>query len=199
MGWLISLGIVALLAVTPLGVSAIYDCSGARVRLLIGPVSFPLYPSKKKDVKKEQELPEQEDNGNKGQGRMKKGGALSEFLPLIGVAADFLGDLRRKIRVKCLELKLVMAGDDPCDLAIHYGRAWAAVGNIMPQLERLFVIKKRDIDVQCDFADTRTSIYVRLDITITLGRLLSLVTRYGIRALRVIPKNTGNKKGGAVK
>jgi hypothetical protein len=69
----------------------------------------------------------------------------------------------------------------------------------MPQLERLFVIKKRNIDVQCDFVDNRTRIYVRLDVSITLGRLLGLATRYGIRVLRVFLKKTENNKGGAIK
>lgn len=60
---------------------------------------------------------------------------------MVKVALNFLGDFRRKLRVNRLELKLILAGGDPCDLAVNYGRAWTAVGNLMPQLERLFVIK----------------------------------------------------------
>ena len=77
----------------------------------------------------------------------KKGGKVTDFLPLVKVALDFLGDFRRKLRIKHLELQLCMAGDDPCDLALNYGKAWAAVGNLIPQLERFFVIKKRDFSV----------------------------------------------------
>lgn len=202
MGWLIALGVLALLAVLPLGISGIYDHTGPTAKLLIGPVSISLYPAKNGRKKKEKQDKNTDDKTKKTaaqQAQQQKGGAFSEFLPLLGIAVDFLGDLRRKIRVKRLELLLVMAGDDPCDLAVNYGRAWAAVGNIMPQLERLFVIKKRDVHVACDFVETRTTVYVRLDITITLGRLLGLVTRYGFRALRVFLNNTKNKKGGAVK
>lgn len=202
MGWLIALGVVALIAVIPLGVGVVYDQAGAAVRLLIGPASFLLYPSKskkEKQPKKKNENSAPKKAAPKQLQPEKKGGALSDFMPLVEIAVDFLGDLRRKLRVKKLELKLNLAGDDPCDLAINYGRAWAAVGNIMPQLERLFVIKKRDVDVQCDFVESRTTVYVRLDITITLGRLLSLATRYGIRVLRVFLKKAEIKKGGAVK
>lgn len=202
MGWLIALGVLALLAVLPLGISGIYDQNGPAAKLLIGPVSISLYPAKNGREKKEKQEKRADDKTKKAaaqQAQQKKGGALSELLPLIGIAVDFLGDLRRKLRVKRLELLLVMAGDDPCDLAVNYGRAWAAVGNIMPQLERLFVIKKRNVNVACDFVETRTTVYVHLDITITLGRLLVLLTRYGFRALRVVLNNTENKKGGAVK
>lgn len=200
MGWLIAAGTVVALAALPLGISAVYDQAGPTLRLLIGPFSVFLYPKKKeKKEKKEKQTEKKTQKASAPQTNGKKGGALSDFLPLIDVAVDFLGDLRRKLRVKRLELKLVMAGDDPCDLAVNYGRAWAAVGNIMPQLERLFVIKKRDVDVCCDFVETRTTVYVRLDITITLGRLLSLAIRYGLRAIRIIMNNKDINKGGAVK
>lgn len=205
MGWLIALAILVLLAMLPLGVSAVYDQNGPRVRLLIGPGRLLLFPrKKKKDKPKKEKVKRKPDPGKKKKERgrkteEKKGGSITKFLPLIRIAIDFLGDFRRKLRVRNLELKYTMAGDDPCDLAVNYGRAWAAVGNIMPQLERLFVIKKRDVEVLCDFVDNRTSIYVRLDITITLGRILSLATRYGFRALRVFLKNADNKEGGAEK
>ena len=96
-----------------------------------------------------------------------------------------------------LELKLILAGGDPCDLAVNYGRAWAAVGNLMPQLERLFVIKKRDVEVECDFTASETLVIARLDLTITLGRLLGLAIVYGIRALREFLKLQKKRKGGA--
>ena len=80
-------------------------------------------------------------------------------------------------------LRLILAGDDPCDLAVNYGRVWAAASNLMPQLERLFVIKKRDIQVECDFTAEEISVIAHVDITITLGRLLTLAVVYGIRVL----------------
>ena len=112
-------------------------------------------------------------------------------------ALDFLGSFRRKLRVNRLDLKLTMAGDDPCDLAINYGRAWAAVGNLMPQLERLFVIKDRNIEVACDFTASQTLVEFRSEVTITLGRLLSLAVVYGIRVFREFWKIKTKRKGGA--
>ena len=83
-----------------------------------------------------------------------------------------------------LYLRLIMASDDPCDLAINYGKTWTAVGNLLPVLERWFVIKKRDVEVECDFEGSSTTISARLDLTITLGRLFSMGFRYGIRGLK---------------
>ena len=122
---------------------------------------------------------------------------MLDFLPLVKVALNFLGDFQRRLRVNRLELKLILAGGDPCDLAVNYGRAWTAVGNLMPQLERLFVIKKRDVEVECDFTASETLVIARLDLTITLGRLLGLAIVYGIRALKEFLILQKKRKGGA--
>jgi hypothetical protein len=92
-----------------------------------------------------------------------------------------------------------MAGGDPCDLAVNYGRAWAAVGNLLPQLEKWFVIKKRDIEVECDFEASQTLVIAHLDLTITLGRLLATALVYGVKALIEFLKIKNKRKGGASK
>ena len=110
---------------------------------------------------------------------------------------ELLGDFRRKLRIKRLELRLIMAGDDPSNLAMNYGKAWAALGNLIPQLERVFVIKKRDVEVECDFTSNKTLIYARLDLTIILGRLLSLGVYHGVRILRQYLTIMKTRKGGS--
>lgn len=212
MGWLITFGVLFLLAILPLGASVKYNADGLLVKVIAGPIRFTVFPMKKKEKKpkiekneKKSRKPEPEpavqDTGKpaeKKEGKKEKGGSLLDFLPLVQVALDLLGDFRRKLRLNRLELKLIMAADDPCDLAINYGRAWAALGNLFPLLERAFVIKKRDIEVECDFTASETLIIARLDITITLGRIIALVVRYGIRALREYLKIMKLRKGGAV-
>ena len=91
-----------------------------------------------------------------------------------------------------------MAAEDPCDLAVNYGRAWAAVGNLMPRLEKIFVIQKRNIEVECDFTAEDTRVIARLDLTITLGRLVSLAAVYAVRAIKEYLKFRNKRKGGAV-
>ena len=130
--------------------------------------------------------------------RKKKGGSILDFLPLVKVGLDFLGEFfGKKLHVNRLELKITLAGGDPCDLALNYGRAWEALGNLWPRLERMMVIQKRDINIQCDFEGDKTLIYTRLDISITLGRLIGIAVRYGWRALVTFLKIRKKRKGGA--
>ena len=213
MGWWITLGILVLLALLPLGVSVKYDSEGPLVRVILGPVRFTVFPLPKKEKKeKKQKEPKQAksapnpDAPKNPAPRKKpkekkpadqKGGSWTDFLPLVKEVFRFLDVFRRKLRLNLLELKLIMASDDPCDLAVNYGRAWAAVGNLLPQLERVFVIKKRDIEVECDFTASQTLVIARLDLTITLGRLLGAVVVFAVRALVKFLKINKKRKGGA--
>lgn len=217
MGWYITLGILFLLAVLPLGVSVVYDSEGPLVKIIAGPLRLKVYPlPKKKDKKKTEKKnaaaeqkaaeeaslpkpPQPPKPQKEKKPKEKKGGSLTDFIPFVKLAFDFLGDFRRKLRLNCLELKLVLASSDPCDLAVNYGKTWAAVGNLLPALERWFVIKKRNVEVECDFTASETLVTARLDISITLGRLLSLVAVYGVRAVKEFLNFKKKRKGGAHK
>lgn len=217
MGWWITLGILFFLAVLPLGVRIKYDSKGALVRVILGPLKLTVYPLPKKEKKEKKkpdapkQSPETEQSKTeeanlpkplqppKPEKKKQTGGSVLDFLPLVKVALDLLGDFRRKLRLDDLYLRLILASSDPCDLAVNYGKTWAAIGNLMPQLERLFVIKKRDVEVECDFTASETLVIARLDITITLGRLLALVAVYGFRAVKEFLNIQKKRKGGAVK
>lgn len=202
-GWLIALGILVLLAILPVGVCLIYDADGLILFLLFGAVRIKLFPRASKDKKEKKEKPVKKQKKSntapkqKPVEKKKSGGKITDFLPLVDVGIKFLGSFRRKLRVKRLTVNYVMGGGDPCDLALNYGKAWTAVGNIMPLLERIFVIKKRNIQVQCDFTAPSATIYARLDITITIGRVVGLAVKYGVLALREFLKI--KNKGGASK
>ena len=211
MGWLIALGILILLAVLPLGVSVRYDSDGPFLQLILGPGRITLIPGKKKDKKPKKEKPEKQPEKQQETvpkkpsvppkpepaEKKQKGGSWTDFLPLVKTALEFLGTFRRKLRVNRLDMKLILAGDDPCDLAVNYGRTWAAVGNLMPQLEKLFVIKKRNVEVECDFTAAETLVIARLDLTITLGRLVGTVVVYAVRILIQFLQIQNKRKGGA--
>lgn len=214
-GW-ITLGVLALLAILPLGVRIRYDAQGPLVKLIVGPVKLTVYPRPKKekkspkkeiaksasaDVQPEEPLlpdPPQPPPVPKKE-KKPSGGSLTDFLPFIKLGLDFLGDFRRKLRVNHLYLRLILASSDPCDLAVNYGKTWTAVGNLMPVLDRWFVIKKRDVEVECDFTASETKVIARMDITMTLGRLLTLVAVYACRGLKEFIQFRNIRKGGAVK
>lgn len=216
MGWWITLAILFLLAILPLGVSVHYNSEGAVVKIILGPLKIQVVPGKKKPPKEKKEKTEKKLKEKpekpkparqvgadapppepKPEQPKEKGGSILDFLPLVKTLFDFLGDFRRKLRVDNLQLKLIMAGGDPYNLAMNYGKAWAAVGNLLPKLEQWFVIKKRDIEVECDFVETKTTVIAHLDLTITLGRLLAAVFKFLFKALIKFLQIMKKRKGGA--
>lgn len=214
MGWMIALGGLVLLGFVRIGIRARYDADGPLVQLLLGFLKIKLVPGKKKSgkddegrkdkptksvqQKKEDKLPTEPPAAPNNQ-KKKSGGPVTDFLPLVRVALDFLGDFISRIQVRELYLKLTLAGDDPCDLAINYGRAWAALGNLGPALDNMLNIKKRDLEIQCDFEARETLVSAGADVTVTIGRALYLLARYGYRAVKEYINLKNKRKGGAVK
>ena len=106
MGWWIALGVIFLLGILPLGVSARYSGEGALLRVVIGPVRLTLFPRKKKEkkpkpVKKPAEQPKKQEEPlpkppqppkqEPAADKKEKGGSLLDFLPLVKVAAELSG------------------------------------------------------------------------------------------------------------
>lgn len=203
-GWLIFLGIIVAIGILPVGASVRYDESGPLVKLLLGPLKLLLYPRPKKEKKteqkeenpkkekkpkpdkqKEEPIPDGPPEGapSRKLEKPKKGGSLLDFLPLVDVVLDMLSSLVGRLRVNYLQLHLILAGDDPADLAIHYGRAQAAGATLLAQLNRFLVIKKQDVQIQCDFTSDNTTVLAQVDLTITVGRVIGWAVGYGIKAL----------------
>ena len=203
MGWLIFLAILIGLGCVPLGVRLRYDEDGPLAAVLLGRLPIVLYPvpgwlkkltsreKKPGENKPKEEKPKKEKPQKAAEN--PQGGSWKKFLPLVRLGLHFLGDFRRKLRVNRLVLRLTLAGDDPCDLAVNYGRAWAAVGNLLAAMQRAFVIQKRDVEVQCDFLGEETKVVFAMDLTITLGRILGLLVKYGIRAVAILLKMKNQK------
>ena len=181
--WMTLLAIFAalvLIGCIPVGVDARYNAEGVFLAAKLGPIRLQL------QQKKPEKAPEKAASQEKKTNPILSGG-VDEILQLLDIVLDTLGDLRRKLRVNELTLYVRIGGsDDPAKAAMGYGRAWAAIGAITPSLERLFVIKKRDIRPALDYTISNTQVDAHLVTTITIGRSLALALRAGIRFLKIL-------------
>ena len=183
--WMTLLAIFAalvLIGCIPVGVDARYNAEGVFLAAKLGPIRLQLLPQKPKPEKAPEKAASQEKKPNP-----ILSGGVDGILQLLDIVLDTLGDLRRKLRVNELTLYVRIGGsDDPAKAAMGYGRAWAAIGAITPSLERLFVIKKRDIRPALDYTISNTQVDAHLVTTITIGRSLALALRAGIRFLKIL-------------
>lgn len=191
---LVIFAVLVLIGCIPVGVDARYSADGVFLTAKLGPFLLQLLPQKpkKKPKKRKPQQKQPKKTPAKAEPQEKKpnpllSGGVDGLMQLLDLAFDTLGDLRRKLRVNELTLYVLIGGaDDPAKAAMGYGRAWAAIGAITPSLERLFVIKKRDIRPALDYTISNTQIDAHLVTTITIGRSLALALRAGIRFLKIL-------------
>lgn len=181
MWWLIPLAVVLLIvgiAFLPIGLRACYDKDGLTVKLLVSIIPFKLNLTEinEKSLQRRRMRKQRMAEDPTYQPRiLKPDGSLREFIPLLDLYLQLLFNEKYKLQVKLLTLKLTMANDDPFDLAMNYGKAWTIINGLMPQLERFLNIKKKDIDVSCDFLAEETMIYASADLVLPLARLIAAV------------------------
>ena len=201
------LGLIFLISFIPVGATAEYSKEGPLVLAHAGPVTLQLIPKKKKsdaaekqkkEKKKKKGKSESEDDeaSDASETKKKQGGKLPMFRELIALAIKAQASLRNKLRIKNLVLHLTVggSGEDPSKAAQLYGKAWAALGNLMPLLMQTFRIEKRDIRADIDFLSEETTIYAKATLVITIGAILRFGIYYGIRGFRIYRRHT--KKGG---
>ena len=100
MGWWITLGVLILLAILPLGGRVHYDSQGIRAWILAGPIRVGVYPLRKKPgkkPKKEKAPPNKEEQKEAPlpqppqppkPEKKAKGGSLTDFLPFVRLGGE---------------------------------------------------------------------------------------------------------------
>lgn len=166
-------------------VRASYDQGDAELWVRFGPLRFQLYPVKPRGEKKKREPkppeePEKPPEKEKGKKRSLSPEqifyTLETLPPILGRA---LGRLGRGIRIEPLRIHLLIAGEDPADTALLYGRAQAALAAWMPAVRRRVRIRGEDIRLFLDFQRTRPDCAAEVGISIRCGTAAWISLRAG--------------------
>lgn len=193
------LGVLLLLLCLPAGVHLRYSAAGMALKLVYGPIRLQLLPSKGKKKKKKEKKPKEKPAPKEPEPvknateAPKKGGNLKDLMAYVPIGLDLLNAIRRRLLMRKLVLLVNLAGNDPCDLALLYGKANAGVAGALPLLERCFRIRHRDVQVFCDFTADSTEVYAELEIVACPARLLAVLLRYGWKLLRTYLKQKSKK------
>ena len=182
---LILVALITIVIILPVGVRVRYQEDTLKMWYTIGPIRLLRYPdddtSRKKRKKSKISVRTVLNEPIKANRRYDN--VIGDFWAELKTTLELFWFLRPKLRIQRLELKLHLAGDDPAAVALQYGGAWAAIGGLLPLLEEAFILKKRQLDVDCNFNGGATTLDAKLDITIGLGRLVWCLVRYSMDVL----------------
>lgn len=184
--------LVLLVLALPLGVWFRYDDGGLEATANVGPVTVFRYPmdrkqKKKQDKKQKAQAPSAETT-SKASGKKRK---LSKIKPLLSIALDLLGKMRRKLLVEDLYVCVRCGSGDAAHTALQYGKAWALIASLDPVFHNCFRIAKRRAEVLCDYHSDRLRLLLEMKLSMRVGSALWL----GLQALcRLVPVLQQNKK-----
>ena len=176
--------IVLLLLLVRLRLTGVYEEKGASLTVGLGSLPLLRLPKPEGEKGKEKEKKPKKRKKEKQEKEKKKekpkGGSEPGFRKLLEIIGRFLGKLRRRLRIDELTLWYQSAGDDPAMTALLFGAANAAAAALVQAVEHLFTVKERDIRTSVSFTEDKPRVYARLQLSISVGRLLWIL---GIAAL----------------
>ena len=198
--WII-LGIAAvfwLIGRICVGAHVTLQANSPTVRVKIGPIGIQVYPPKKKDGQLKEKKPKKKKvaKGEKkpsSDGEKAKKEKLKITLDDVRSAFDALwpplkralGRTRRSIRIRPLDLSVVLGGaGDPAKAAENYGYIHMGVWTGMPVLEQLLVIPDPHIHIGIDFDVNDFRLDGEAGISIRIGTIFAVAFGIGIPAVK---------------
>lgn len=184
--WILAVLLAALvvLLLIPASVRFAYDRGALTLGVRFGPVKRQLFPKPEEPEKPREEKPAKKEKPKKE--KPKEPGAkinmeqilysLETLPPILGRALKRTG---KRIRVRPLKIYLLVAGGDPADTAVLYGKLEGALAAGVPLLERAVCIEDEDIRLFVDFQEERMDCIADVGISLRPWDLVSV----GVRAL----------------
>lgn len=187
--WILAVLLAALLVLLllPASVRFTYDRGALTLGVRFGPVKRQLFP--KPEAPEKQEKPKKEKPAKKEKPKKEKPKkpkakinmeqilySLETLPPILGRALKRTG---KRIRVRPLKVYLLVAGGDPADTAVLYGKLEAALAAGVPLLERVVHTEDEDIRLFVDFQEERMDCVADVGISLRPWDLVSV----GVRAL----------------
>jgi len=178
--WGIVIVILLFIALLRFGVRAQYSTGGVLISLIAGPFSLKVYPTEKdpeKEKKKADKLAKK--NARKEKRKKPKKGApeisFKDIMDMIPHVFKMLGRVKRRILISQLIVHFTVGGSDASKIAMTYGAANAAVGELIPVLDNNFRIRRREISFDTDFISGKQTIYAKVAVTLAVWELFYIV------------------------
>ena len=177
--------LIVVLLLIPVKIRISYADGALVLRVQYGPVKLQLFPmekqkeDKKKKPSKPKEKKEKPEKKKKPKAKINREQilyALENLPPILGRALRRTG---RSIRIEPLKVHLLVAGNNPADTALLYGRLEAALGAGLPILHSVMRIREQDIQLFLDFTERKMDAIADVGVVLRPGSLVWIGLRAG--------------------
>ncbi|MDE7244854.1 MAG: DUF2953 domain-containing protein [Oscillospiraceae bacterium] len=162
--------ILAVILLTPVRARVSYQQGELEARLRYGPLNILLFPLKKPEKpekkKKKPKKKKKKDGKKKTKAKINREQifyTIEKLPPILGRALKRVG---HRIVVTPLHVDVLIAGTDPVDTAVLYGRLATALSAGLPVLQRALRIREQEINLYPDFAGDQMQFAVDAGISI---------------------------------
>ena len=159
-----------------------YADKGFEADFKIGPFKKNLYPGKKKEKKPGRGKKEKRDEAETE--KQKKGGNAAAFKQMLPEIRAALKKIRHKIVIDDFVIHITVASEDPYTAAMLYGEAYTGFGILMPVLDNIFTIKKRDLGASVNFSETESTVYMKAKGALRLWEIFLIAFGFGMALLK---------------
>ena len=218
---LILLLLILLVFFVPYGVDAGYEEGVLSVRIKAGPLRFTLYPKKpptarqlaRKQKKKEKaeakkkaaqakKDKEKAEGGPKGTNetitvKKKREIDLNYILALVRMGVRAIRRFFRSFTVDYLKVHCIVAGPDPYDTAVLYGRLGAAAEELPALCGGVIRVRERDVAFSADFTADWPWAEARIVLSLQLYKLVHLAAAFLAEYIGWTIKDRRQKKAAA--
>ena len=196
MVFLIILGVlvllIAVLLIVPIGADVGYEQGKIHVSATAAGVAIQLFPRKKesesdepKPSKKKKPKKEKKPEKEKTKEKKKFDFTLDEILDLLKAVLHGLGHFTNRIRVDRFVLHLIVAGYDPYNVAMAYGKINAWLSAMAPACKKLNA-KNSDVWTAVDFTDEWPHVDFAIAMSFRLCTVIGMLFVIGFGALKVL-------------
>ncbi len=145
----------------------------------------PKAPKKKKEKKPGKAKKEKKSEEDKPKEKKKLNFTLDEILDLLKAMLHGLGHFTDRIRVDRFVLHLIVAGSDPCSVAVAYGKINAWLSAMAPACKKLNA-KNSDVWTAVDFTEEWPRADFAIAMSFRIGTLFGMLFVIGFGALKVL-------------
>jgi len=181
-GWAIAIVLVILILRLKVGVRFRWDSGDSLLKVRVGMLRFSLPAGKDKSDRKtkvshktppsEPTIPTQKKK--KGLSPSLKSW-LKALLACWRELLALIGKVLKSPTLDLLRLHMMVGGGDPEVCAMNYGKICAGLSAGLPVLQRVFRVRKQDIDITCRYDLKKTETLAEVEATVMIYEIFALI------------------------